>query len=212
MMRSPFAALIALAVLLTAGTADPAAAQQAGRNPAAKKDADKKDGEKKTEKPVVYRIGDLTLSGIWSRQASGRNGAAFLDIKNAGEDDDSLIDASTPVAKRVELHGPANSGETWQTSRVDEIPTPGKQDTLLTGSGLHLRLIGLRGALKAGEIFPITLTFERAGAITVQAKVLTAEEAAAMTDKSATGKPGARKAGPRKPAPTRGNRRRSRRP
>lgn len=170
--------LVALAVVMALAPAWPVVAQQK-KKPAP---------EKKAEKPIIYRLGDLTLSAIWSHSSATRNGAAFLKIKNASEDDDALIDASTPVAKRVELHGTGNIGEAWRTLRVDEIPTPAKQDTVLTGATMHLKLIGLRGALKAGEEIPVTLTFERAGAITVKAKVLSAEDAAKMIELTRTGK------------------------
>ena len=170
--------LVALALLIAVAPTGPAAAQQQQKKPATEK----------KQKPAVYRIGDLTLSAIWSHSSATRNGAAFLKIKNASEDDDALIDASTPVAKRIELHGPGNIGEAWRTLRVDEIPTPAKQDTVLTGASLHLKLIGLRGALKAGEEIPITLTFERAGAITVKARVLSSEDAAKMIELTRRGK------------------------
>lgn len=179
---------IALTVLLLLTAAAPVAAQQ----------QKKRAPEKKAEKPVVYRLGDLTLSRIWSHSSATRNGAAFLQITNASEDDDALIDASTPVAKRIELHGAGNIGETWRTLRVDEIPTPAKEDTVLTGATMHLKLIGLRGALKAGEEIPVTLTFERAGAITVKAKVLSAEDAAKMIELTRKRKTPAAK--PKKPA------------
>lgn len=203
-MRFALAIGLGICVSVTAAAVVPAAivpaeAQQAQR----KKPADKK-AEKKKKAPT-YRIGDLTLSQIWSHHSTGRNGAAFLRINNAGEDDDALIDASTPIAKRVELHGPAESGEAWKTSRVDEIPTVAKQDTVLTGLTLHLKLIGLRGALNAGEKVPITLTFERAGAITVQASVLSAEDAAAMIEKVTPSKP---EAAPKKQRKRRKTRRR----
>lgn len=146
------------------------------------------EAEKKAEKPLEYRLGDLTLRRIWSHSSVTRNGAAFLKIRNASEDDDALIDASTPVAKRIELHGPSTNANAWRTARVDEIPTPAKLETSLTGTTLHLKLIGLRGPLKAGEDVPITLTFERAGAITVKARVLAPDDAAKMIENSATRK------------------------
>ena len=171
--------LIALTIIMVFATAAPVAAQQQQKKPAA---------VKKAAKPVIYRLGDLTLSRIWSHSSATRNGAAYLQVKNASEDDDALIDASTPVAKRIELHGQGNIGEAWRTLRVDEIPMPAKQDTVLTGATMHLKLIGLRGALKAGEEIPVTLTFERAGAITVKAKVLSAEDAAKMIELTGKGK------------------------
>ena len=165
---------IAASGIAASGLAPPAHAQGATAAPEIRK----------TEKPPGYRLGDLTVSRIWSHQSASRDGAAYLRIGNAGAEDDALIDASTSFAKRVELHGPVPGGEVWETGRVDAIPAPARQVVVLTGAALHLRLVGLRGALSVGGTVPITLTFERAGAITVQARVLSPNDAAAIIEKT----------------------------
>lgn len=160
--------------------------------------------QENVEQPPGYRLGGLTVSGIWSHQSASRDGAAYLRIGNAGKEDDALIDASTPFAKRVELRGPLPGGEIWETGRVDAIPVPAGQVTVLTGTAQNLRLVGLRGLLSVGGTVPITLTFERAGAITVEARVLSANAAAAIIEKAMPRKerretPGARGATPQQP-------------
>ncbi|MCY4394140.1 MAG: copper chaperone PCu(A)C [Rhodospirillaceae bacterium] len=178
---SRFAALAPLALgaaIVAAGLAGPATvlspaqAQQVGTS------------QDETEQPPAYRLGDLTVGAISAHQSASRDGAAYLRIGNAGEDDDALIDASTPIAKRVELRGPVPGGEVWETGRVDAIPAPAGRETVLTAATLHLRLVGLRGILRVGRSVPITLTFERAGAITVQARILSPNEAAAIIEQS----------------------------
>ena len=165
---------IAASGIAVSGLAPPAHAQEATAAPE----------NRETENPPGYRLGDLTVSRIWSHQSASRDGAAYLRIGNAGAEDDALIDASTPFAKRVELHGPVPGGEVWETGRVDAIPAPARQVIVLTGAALHLKLVGLRGALSVGGTVPITLTFERAGAITVQARVLSPNDAAAIIEKT----------------------------
>ena len=92
---------IAASGIAASGLAPPAHAQGATAAPEIRK----------TEKPPGYRLGDLTVSRIWSHQSASRDGAAYLRIGNAGAEDDALIDASTSFAKRVELHGPVPGGE-----------------------------------------------------------------------------------------------------
>lgn len=140
--------------------------------------------QEKPQEPDAYRLADLTIGEVWAHQSARRDGAAYLRIGNAGKDDDALIDASTPFAKRVELRGPVPGGEVWETGRVDAIPAPARQVTDLTAMALHLRLVGLRSNLRAGESVNITLTFEQAGAITVEARVLSANDAAAIIEKT----------------------------
>ena len=144
----------------------------------------------KTGQPAVYRLGDLTIGDVWAHQSTKRNGAAYLRIGNAGESADALIDASTPLSKRVELRGPVPGGGTWDTGRVDAIPAPAGKATELTAAASHLRLVGLRGALNEGGTVRITLTFEQAGAITVKARVLSANDASAIIENIAPLKAG----------------------
>ena len=140
--------------------------------------------QEKLREPAAYRLADLTIGEIWAYQSTSRDGAAYLRIGNAGEDDDALIDASTPFAKQVELRGPVPGGEAWETGPVEAIPAPARQVTDLAATALHLRLVGLRGFLRVGGTVNITLTFERAGAITVEARVLSANDAAAIIEKT----------------------------
>ncbi len=142
------------------------------------------EAQEKPVEPAAYRLADLTIGGVWAHQPSSRDGAAYLRIGNAGKDDDALIDASAPIAKRVELRGPVPGGKLGETGRVDAIPAPARQVTDLTVMVLHLRLVGLRSNLRVGETVNITLTFEQAGAITVEARVLSANDAAAIIERT----------------------------
>ena len=137
-----------------------------------------------TTKPAGYRLGDLTVGDVWAHQSTNRDGAAYLRIGNAGTAADALIDASTPFAKRVELRGPLPGGDAWKTGRVDAVPVPAGKETVLDAAALYLRLVGLRDILSVGEKVRITLTFEQAGAITVEARVLSPNEAAAIIEKA----------------------------
>ena len=119
---SRFAALAPLALgaaIVAAGLAGPATvlspaqAQQVGTS------------QDETEQPPAYRLGDLTVGSISAHQSASRDGAAYLRIGNAGEDDDALIDASTPIAKRVELRGPVPGGEVWETGSTPFPPPAG---------------------------------------------------------------------------------------
>lgn len=139
--------------------------------------------QEKAREPAVYRLGDLTVSEIWAHQSTPRDGAAYLRIGNAGKDDDALIDASTPFAKRVELRGPVPASKNLETGRIDAIPAPARQAIELTAASVHLRLVGLRGNLSVGGTVRVTLTFEQAGAITVEARVLSANDATAIIEK-----------------------------
>jgi hypothetical protein len=55
--------------------------------------------------------------------------------------------------------------------RVEAIEVPADGMASLRPGGFHIMLIGLTEPLKEGERFPLTLTFEKAGSVTVEVAV-----------------------------------------
>ena len=122
---------------------------------------------------TAHKLGVLTVEAPWARASAGaaRAGAAYLKIANAGAEDDRLTGVSAPVAERVELHTHAMSDGVMRMRRVDAVAVPGGESAELKPGGHHVMLIGLRAPLKEGETFPLTLSFEKAGTITVPVAV-----------------------------------------
>ena len=54
---------------------------------------------------------------------------------------------------------------------VRSIPVPANGTVTLQPGGHHIMMMGLTKKLKKGEIFPLTLTFENAGKVTVDVKI-----------------------------------------
>jgi copper(I)-binding protein len=52
------------------------------------------------------------------------------------------------------------------------VPVPAGATTRLAPGGFHGMLMGLTAALKEGDRFPVTLTFARAGEVTVEVEVV----------------------------------------
>lgn len=112
----------------------------------------------------------------------GKVGAVYFNgITNKGTQADQLVAASTPVSSEVEIHEMAMSGDVMKMRSVSAVDLPpGKEVVLKRGqaNGYHIMLMALSKPLKAGDKFPITLTFKRAGAC--QAEVVVAEPKAAQ--------------------------------
>lgn len=99
-------------------------------------------------------------------------GGAFLTIENKGRNADRLVGASTPVAKSVELHTMSMQGNVMKMREVPGIDIAAATTLeMKPGEGYHLMLMGLRQPLKAGERFPLTLQFEKAGKLDVEVSV-----------------------------------------
>jgi len=117
-----------------------------------------------------YKLGDLTIQHPWARASIGaaKAGAAYLEIVNEGKRPDLLIAAASPVAEHAKLHTHLVEGGVAKMRPVEAVEiTPGEPAILQPG-GLHIMLMGLKAPLVEGNMFPVTLTFERAGNITIQ--------------------------------------------
>lgn len=120
-----------------------------------------------------FTAGDITIGNPWSRATAGRakNGVVYMTIANNGAAADRLLKAASPIAKMAGLHISRMEGNLMKMDPVEAIvAAPGKPVELKPG-GLHIMLKGLKAPLKEGQMFPLTLTFEKAGPIEVMVMV-----------------------------------------
>lgn len=94
---------------------------------------------------------------------------AFLSIKNKGPDDDRLVAASSPLAERIDLQGIKVVGaDIDMRPMANGVAVPAGYTATLKPRGYHLLLHGVKAPLAKGSTLPVTLTFEKAGAVTVE--------------------------------------------
>ena len=115
----------------------------------------------------------VEASDAWSRarMENARAGGAYVTLKNTGSEADKVIAAASPVAETVELHTHIRDGDVMRMRQVENIPLPPGETVMLAPGGLHVMLIGLKETLSEGMVFPVTLTFEHAPAVTVDVTV-----------------------------------------
>ncbi|MFZ4606548.1 MAG: copper chaperone PCu(A)C [Caulobacter sp.] len=123
--------------------------------------------------PVLAASSTVQVSQAWSRPApQGGNGAGYALITNKGPAADTLIAVSSPVAARIELHeSMIMGGQAMMHPRPGGLPVPAGATVALKPGGWHMMLMGLKQPLKAGDHYPATLTFRKAGKVTVQFSV-----------------------------------------
>lgn len=118
---------------------------------------------------------DITVEDAYARSSgpSAKTGAAFFVIKNTGHDEDRLIDATSDMAKRVELHTHIHGDDGVMKMRRDEdgFEVPAMGTHALKRGADHVMLMGLNAPMVQGESFDVTLTFENAGEITITVPV-----------------------------------------
>lgn len=119
----------------------------------------------------------VEVSNAWARATPGKaeNGAAYLTLEAAGAD--RLTDVSTPAAKKAELHQMTMDGTVMKMRQIAGIDLPAGQPVTLKPGAMHIMLVGLNQPLKAGQSFPLTLHFAKAGTRVVN---VTVEQAGAM--------------------------------
>lgn len=120
-----------------------------------------------------YDVGGISVAHPWARATPGgaKVGAVFMEIKAKDGSDDALVSASTPAAGRVEIHTHLQEDGIMKMRRIEKLTIAGGQSAVLKPGGDHVMLFDLKQPLKEGELVPVTLVFEKAGAITVDASV-----------------------------------------
>ncbi|PJK29208.1 copper chaperone PCu(A)C [Minwuia thermotolerans] len=108
----------------------------------------------------------------WARATIlvSRPGVAYLTMESAR--DDQLLAVESPAADRVMIHAIENSDDVSRMVNLDALDLPAGERVALAPGGTHLMLMGLKKRLTEGGRFPLTLQFERVGAITVSVPVL----------------------------------------
>ena len=119
--------------------------------------------------------GDLELKAAVMREAPAETPVTggYLVIVNHGSQADRLVAAQADFAKRIEIHEMAIDGDVMKMRELEdglEIPA-GEAVTLMPG-GYHIMFMGLKEALTAGETRSMSLEFEQAGTVAIEAEVL----------------------------------------
>jgi copper(I)-binding protein len=112
------------------------------------------------------------------------NGALYFTVQNNGKLPDTLMAADTTVAGEVELHESSMDGNMMQMRPVSGVDVPAGEAVTLEPGGLHVMLIDLRQSLEVHDMVDVTLTFEKAGPVTVVARVARGSDVAQNPDET----------------------------
>ncbi|WP_417449852.1 copper chaperone PCu(A)C [Kordiimonas sp.] len=106
----------------------------------------------------------LSIEKAWARKTSRMVSAAvYLTIKNDTHQLEHLKGASTDIAATTMVHRSQEVGGIMQMDHVDDLPiAPGEVLSFEPG-GYHIMLMGLSQPLEEGDVFTVTLEFEKAG-------------------------------------------------
>lgn len=124
----------------------------------------------------------LAIVEAWARATPGSlpSSAAYFVIRNTGPSDDVLTGVQTDIAQKAELHESVMTGTMMQMKALGEVTIPAGQSVAFKPGGKHVMLMGLKGPLKKGDHFSLTLNFRNAGAKTVSVEILGVKEESPM--------------------------------
>jgi len=109
------------------------------------------------------RPAPVEVRDVWARETVGGSDTAAVFMTISAPAADRLVAASTPVAKKTDLMTMRGGSDAMQMTYVQGIDIPAGKPVSLNAGGLHVWLAGLNRPLKAGENFPLTLTFAKSG-------------------------------------------------
>jgi copper(I)-binding protein len=121
-----------------------------------------------------YKLENLLIDHPWTRATpqGATVGGGYFVVRNRGKSADRLVQASTPIAGKVEIHRMAVQDGIMRMRPIEGGITiePGKS-VELKPNALHLMFMDLKEPLKEGQNISATLVFEKAGKIDVEFKV-----------------------------------------
>ena len=115
---------------------------------------------------------NVAVTEAWSRATTGAAQTAAIYVTVTASEPDRLTAASTPAASVTELHQSRMAAGVMEMRPVTGgLPVTPTLPIHMAPGGYHIMLMGLKQPLNLGDHVPVTLTFEHAGAITVDALV-----------------------------------------
>ena len=123
------------------------------------------------------RASDLTVKDAFARASitpAANSAAAYLTLVNQGNMPDRLIAIATPAARAAEPHRTSMAGDVMKMEAAGAIDLPPHAAVTMAPGGLHVMLMGLTAPLKEGSVIAMTLTFEKAGPLTITVPVKSA--------------------------------------
>jgi hypothetical protein len=134
-------------------------------------------------------VSGIQLENAWARRAAAMahghaggpgatmghggsgNGAVYVTVTNRGAGADAIVGAATDAAAVVELHETVQEGGVMKMRPLPRFEVPAGGRLEMKPGGPHIMLLGLTRDLKPGDTVAVTLIFEKAGRMTIEAPV-----------------------------------------
>ena len=105
---------------------------------------------------------DISISDEWARPIiiAGRPGGAYFTIKNNNQETDSLINVTSSISQRVEMHEHTMKNGVMKMSQLSSIDIPTRGTVELKPGGYHIMIFEPDRKYTLGDSIDLTLEFE----------------------------------------------------
>lgn len=120
------------------------------------------------------KVGDIVIHHPWSRQSpmSASVAAGFLTITNTGKVDDRLVKATSEISPVTQIHDMKMEGDVMKMVELpDGLAIPAGATVKLKPKSLHIMFMDVKQQPGEGASFTGTLTFEKAGTVSIDYEV-----------------------------------------
>lgn len=121
-----------------------------------------------------YKVGALVIEHPWTPQppVGAKVAAGFLKITNKGTEDDRLISVTTRIAGKTQIHGMKIENGIMKMFELEGgLAIPAGQTVELKSKFNHVMFIDLKDRPVEDTHFAATLTFEKAGSVSIEFSV-----------------------------------------
>jgi len=122
--------------------------------------------------PGAVAAGNLEVHGAFAfAPPTETEAAGYFTVVNRGNAPDTLLTLTSPIAGGATLHGQVPDGGMVRMVHLDAPVIPARDSLVLAPGGAHLMLMTLNHLPRPGDTIAVTLTFARAGAVSVNLPV-----------------------------------------
>jgi hypothetical protein len=98
-------------------------------------------------------------------------GAAYVSVMNHASQPDTLLAVASPAARAADIHMTEAVDGVMKMKSAGPLEIPAMGTLEMRPGGFHIMLVGLKAPLRQGEEVEITLSFSKAGELTVRVPV-----------------------------------------
>ena len=119
-----------------------------------------------------FTHGDIRVMHPWAAVAAeGKSSTVYMTLTNAGTEADKLVAVEVKAAERVEIQKAKKGSGAASYETIAAVGLGAKKTVAMQPGGMRVLLIGLKEPLRHEYTLPMTLVFERAGRVEIQAVI-----------------------------------------